>query len=206
MRRATRARVPRLAKLFAGLAALFADLALAPPPFRPARSAAPAPRGRAHAEVGLEGTRERGGRGEAVVERHLEHAPVRNGGQDRRRALEPQALDEREERLAGDRAKHAMEVKRREGRHAGQSRERQLLSQVRADVIDDAVDASHVFLTIPFREQYFASLTGVTRCRIPAFNNTEYGFQAPRTSRQASRNPERTHESGQRQRTLRRRP
>src|SRR5262245_23280688 len=182
MRRPTRWRVARLAKLFAGLAALFADLALAPPSFGPARSAAPAPRGRAHAEVGLESACERGGRGEAVVQRHLEHASIRHGGQHPRGALEPEALDEREERLAGDRAEHAMEVKRREGRHAGQGCERQLLAQVRADVIDDPVDPSYVFLTIPFREQYFASLTGVIRCRIPAFNNTEYGFQAPGTA------------------------
>src|SRR5262245_63235519 len=103
MKRPTRARVARLAKLFAGLAALFADLALAPPQLGPARSAAPAPRGRAHAEVGLEGPRERGGRGKAVVQRHLEHASIRHGGQHTRGALEPEALDECEERLAGDR-------------------------------------------------------------------------------------------------------
>src|SRR5215831_8926507 len=115
MRGPLRARVARLAKLFAGLAVLFADLAIEAAPFGPARGAAPPPRSRAHAEVGLEGARERRSRGKAVVERHLEHAPVGNGGQHTGGAFEPQALDEREERLAGDRAKHAMEVKRREG-------------------------------------------------------------------------------------------
>src|SRR5215470_12455379 len=150
MRRPTRARVARLAKLFAVLAELFADLAVEPAPLGPACGAAPAPDGRAHAEVGLEGARERGGRGEAVVQRHLEHALIRHGGQHPRGALEAEALDEREEGLAGDRAEHAMEVKRRESRHPGQGREGQLVAQVRADVIDDSIDPSYVLPTIAF--------------------------------------------------------
>src|SRR5262249_11244222 len=192
MRRPTRARVARLAKLFAELAVLFAELAIEPPPRGPARGAAPAPRGRAHTKVGLEGARERGGRAEAVVERHLEHASVGHGGQHAGGALEPEALDEREERLAGDRAEHAVEVKRREGRHVGQRRERQLLTEARSDVIDHPIDAPYVFLTIPFREQYFASLTGVTRCRIPTFNNTDTGFWGPPGMTAGLWNPERT--------------
>jgi len=63
--------------------------------------------------------RERGARREAVIERHLEHAAIRRGQQDAGRALDPQALDEAEQRLAGDGAEHAMEVKRRERGHAG---------------------------------------------------------------------------------------
>ena len=56
-----------------------------------------------------------------MIERHLEHAAFRCGEQDARRALEAQALDEPEERLAGDGAKDAVEVKRRERRDADEA-------------------------------------------------------------------------------------
>jgi hypothetical protein len=83
-----------------------------------------------------------------VIERDLEHTPIRAGEQRARRSLEPEALDEPEERLAGDGAEDAVKVKRRERRHLGQGRERQLLAEVLADVIDDPVDPPLVLPTI----------------------------------------------------------
>src|SRR5262249_46104163 len=137
----------------AGLAKLFAELAIQLAARGPARSTAVTPCGRAHPEVGPEGACERGGRGKAVIERHLEHAAIRRSEQDVRRALEPQALDEPGERLAGDGPKDAVEVKRRERRDGGEGRECQHLAEMRADVIDDAVDARLVLATVGARHR-----------------------------------------------------
>src|SRR5262249_32768569 len=93
------------------------------------------------------------GRGKSVIERHLEHAAFRCGEQDARRALEAQALDEPEERLARDGAKDAVEVKRRERRDGGEGRECQHLAEMRADGIDDAVDARLVLATVGARHR-----------------------------------------------------
>jgi hypothetical protein len=75
-----------------------------------------------------------------VVERDLRHARV-TVGERGRRALDAQPLDEAEQRLARDGREHAVEVERREGRHAREVGERQPLREVRTDVVDDAVDA-----------------------------------------------------------------
>jgi hypothetical protein len=56
------------------------------------------------------------------------------------RLLEALALDEAEERLAGDGAEQAVEVKRREGRQARQGRQRQVVGEMLPDMIDDPVD------------------------------------------------------------------
>ena len=58
--------------------------------------------------------------------------------------LDPQPVDESEQRLSGDRTEHAMEVERGEGGHPGQCRQRQLVGEMAPDVIDDAIDASLV--------------------------------------------------------------
>jgi hypothetical protein len=90
-----------------------------------------------------------------VVERHLEHAPIAGGQQCAGRSLQPEALDEGEERLPGDGPEDAMEVERREGRQPGEGGERELLGQVPLDVIDDTVDPLLVFETIRVAAQDF---------------------------------------------------
>ena len=65
--------------------------------------------------------------------------------------LDPQPLDEAEDRLAGAGAEHAVEMKRGERRHPGQRRQRQVVGQVLADVIDDPVDALVVLETVAGR-------------------------------------------------------
>ena len=54
--------------------------------------------------------------------------------------LDPQPVDESEQRLSGDRPEHAMEVERGEGGHPGQCRQRQLVGEMAADMIDHAID------------------------------------------------------------------
>lgn len=123
------------------LAALcFARLAIRFAPLAPALGATHSPYRRAHTEVAPEGSRERGGRGKAVVERDSEDALVTVMGQRDRCALEPKPLDECEKRLVGYRSKDAMEMKRREGRDVGETLEEELLGKVGADVVNDAVD------------------------------------------------------------------
>src|SRR5215831_5799731 len=157
----------------AGLAKLFAELAIQSTTRGPARSTAVAPGGRAHPEVGPAGARERGGRGKTVIERHLEHASIWDGEQDARRALEAQALDEPEERLAGHDAKDAVEVKRRECRHARQGRERQGLAEMRADVIDDTVDTPLVLAAVVARHRRDRARVVAAPARCPADGSWE---------------------------------
>ena len=150
-------RVAALAKLFAELAVSFFELAPQLPALGPPLGAAPAPRGRAHAEVRLERARERGRGREAVVQRDLEDAPIGRGQERSRGALEAKTLDESKERLARDGAKHAVKVKRRERGDAGERIERQRVAEMLGDVIDDAVDASLVFLPGPVHTDFWCS-------------------------------------------------
>src|SRR5262249_48400749 len=91
----------RAAACFAAFAELFARLALkaAAPSVRAAR----APRGGAHAEPRAERAREGRGRGEAVIERDLQHAGLTTAEQRRGPPREADPLDEAEHRFAGHR-------------------------------------------------------------------------------------------------------
>ena len=60
----------------------------------------------------------------------------RDGG-----VLEAEALDESEERLAGDRPEDAMEMKRGERGKPSETVEGKLLGKMGANVVDDPVDA-----------------------------------------------------------------
>lgn len=74
-----------------------------------------------------------------MIQRHLEHALIGSGEQGAGRSLEPQTLDEAEERLARDSPEDTVEMKRRKRRDSGQLRERKLLGEVGVDMIDNPV-------------------------------------------------------------------
>ena len=57
------------------------------------------------------------------------------------RLLEALALDEAEERLAGDGPEQTVEVKRGKRGQPGQRPQRQVLGEMRPDVVDDPVDS-----------------------------------------------------------------
>ena len=126
----------------------FARLAIRFAPLAPALGAAGSPRRRAHTEVAPEGSRERGGRRKSVVERDRQDALVRVVDQGDRGPLEPEPLDESEQRLVGNRAEDTMEMKRREGGDLGETLESEVLGKVRSDVVDDPIDTLLVLKTI----------------------------------------------------------
>jgi hypothetical protein len=136
MARARRRGFARLAKRFAHLAPL---------PSAPALSALPPPLPGGHAEVGAEGPREGGGRGEAVIERDLQDGWTRPRREDARRLLDALPLDVGGERLARDGPEDAVEVERGEGGLAAELGEAQRLAQPLTDMVDDAIDALLVF-------------------------------------------------------------
>jgi hypothetical protein len=90
--------------------------------------------------VAAERVSERRGRGEAVVERHGQHALAGMARERPRRPLDAHTLDEPEQRLPGDRREHPVEMKRRKRGDPGGVGERQFIREMLADVIDDAVD------------------------------------------------------------------
>ena len=75
-----------------------------------------------------------------MVQRHFEHALVRMHGQGDGGPLDPQPLDEAEQRLSGGRLEDPVEMEGREGGDARQAREGELLGEMSTNMIDDAVD------------------------------------------------------------------
>jgi hypothetical protein len=89
-----------------------------------------------------------------VIERDREDALVTVVDQRDRGPLEPEPLDECEQRLVGDRPEDAMEMKRREGGDLGETLEREVLGKVVADVVDDPVDTLLVLETTKIHNGY----------------------------------------------------
>ena len=75
-----------------------------------------------------------------MIERHGQHAALAVAHERAGRPLQPQPLDEGEQRLTGDRTEEAVEVEGREGGDRRQPGDRQVVGQVAADVIDHPVD------------------------------------------------------------------
>ena len=103
-----------------------------------------------------------------MIQRDREDALVAMTQEGAGRLLDPLAVDELEQRLPGDRGEDPMEVKRRERRHAGEGGKRQLVGQMLADVVDDAVDALLILQAVARR---YRSTPPLASHRAPSYRS-----------------------------------